>query len=80
MLMVGEDKDFSVRSIEYFKSLQEIVADTIWFIFKNRQGEIVLANLGIIFNGKYSDLYVGKIPDYDRDYLSYVLKFNSSSF
>lgn len=76
--LVGSDKDFNVRSFEYYRLLQEKVKNTIWFIFRKKSDQsIVLANLGVLYKDSYLDFFVGKQPDYDRDYLSYVLKYNS---
>uniref|UniRef100_A0A7C5YRR8 Peptidoglycan bridge formation glycyltransferase FemA/FemB family protein n=1 Tax=candidate division CPR3 bacterium TaxID=2268181 RepID=A0A7C5YRR8_UNCC3 len=82
--MISEKKRFKGRTYAYFKALQDIVPEVIWFILVDRmkKGKIILANIGILDrkNSTFIDLYVGRDVKYDKFYLHYALKYFSFNY
>lgn len=78
---VSSKKNFNKRSFKYFQKLQEL-PESIWYVFKDKTGMLILANYGIINErtSSYSDLYVGRDLKYDASYISYVLKLRAFEY
>jgi lipid II:glycine glycyltransferase (peptidoglycan interpeptide bridge formation enzyme) len=75
---LGEAKEFSTRDISYFRTMQETLPGMIWWLFTD-DSKIVLANAGVIdtATSTYYDLYVGRDRQYDKMYISFLLKYYS---
>ncbi len=79
MRSVALERGFVTRGFKYLEVLQRNTK-TQWFIIKDKDGKIVVANIGLIENFTYYDLLIGKVSTFDRQYISYVLKAKSFDY